>query len=737
MSRPIYIPCWLIQVLNLYTGFQTEQQDTARIRKWHLRQLQPGWSYKFTVCHSCTHLILAPQWVHELWWLAEQHGDVKKLLMWRGERMGRWWEDPMDMAKQPQSQSRWRLALAENTSNLVAYNSIISHFGKSTAWWKAVAMFGELDKSGVSGDAYSCNSVINAFERGGEWKSACDLWIQMICSSLQPDVITYNTMISACGKTAAWSSAICLLHACLPIQWDVITLNSAMSSYEKVARWSHALALLAFLSATGGDLRADAISYNAVITACARAGRWQIAQEAFAQLGCEHENGFQPSVVTYNAMVAACDWSGRWKQALDVFGMARFSECKDLITYNSAISACDAAGAAGYLHHALTLLSDLKQDSLQGNVVTYTAVISACESGGQWQQALLLLFEMEDVKVLPNIVSYSATISSCEKALRWQLVFFLLARLQSKDLQPNLITYNAVISACEKVGRWREALLVLATSAELYGLDVVSCGAAMSAFEKGRQWQQVAELFCCMQREAIEINLIISCAVLSAAVFSGQWKWTLQLFEIVDGAIEIDVITMDVVLTACHMGGQALKSLTLLQQAESSGLAGLRELSRARVKELACGLSKQDSQTHHHTTWKRVIVSFWMFLAILHVASFSCVQRSLSALRNYYLCSLKGWPSQLKPKVFWRWASAEQDLTELGPHGPHVSLGVSTCLNNFQSPGSIFDNFDDWVCQHSLQHRNMCSNTFNCITRNSSVLVYVGLYFVYPGLHLT
>ena len=295
--------------------------------------------------------------------------------------------------------SRWRLALAElNTSNLVAYNAIINHFGKSTAWWKAVAMFGELDKNG---DAYSCNSVINAFERGGEWKCACDLWTKMICSNLQPDVITYNTMISACGKTAAWSSAICLLHARLPMQWDVITVNSAMSSYEKVARWSHALALLAFLPVTGGDLKADAISYNAVITACARAGQWQIAQEAFAHLGCEYENGFQPSVVTYNAMVAACDWSGRWKQALEVFGMARFSECKDLITYNSAISACDAAGA-GHLHHALTLLSDLKRDSLQGNVVTYTSVISACESGGQWQQALFLLFEMEDAKVRPN-----------------------------------------------------------------------------------------------------------------------------------------------------------------------------------------------------------------------------------------------------------------------------------------------------------------------------------------------
>ena len=106
--------------------------------------------------------------------------------------------------------SRWRLALAElNTSNLVAYNAIINHFGKSTAWWKAVAMFGELDKNG---DAYSCNSVINAFERGGEWKCACDLWTKMICSNLQPDVITYNSAISACAKAGKTMLALELLQ---------------------------------------------------------------------------------------------------------------------------------------------------------------------------------------------------------------------------------------------------------------------------------------------------------------------------------------------------------------------------------------------------------------------------------------------------------------------------------------------------------------------------------------------
>ena len=49
------------------------------------------------------------------------------------------------------------------------------------------------------------------------------------------------------------------------------------------------------------------------------------------------------------------------------------------------------------------------------DVISYNAAISACEKGGQWQQALSLLSEMQDAGVTRNVISYNAAISACEK----------------------------------------------------------------------------------------------------------------------------------------------------------------------------------------------------------------------------------------------------------------------------------------------------------------------------------
>ena len=48
-------------------------------------------------------------------------------------------------------------------------------------------------------------------------------------------------------------------------------------------------------------------------------------------------------------------------------------------------------------------------------VVTYNAVISACEKGQHPHQALQLLQEMQLKDILPNAVTYKAAISACEK----------------------------------------------------------------------------------------------------------------------------------------------------------------------------------------------------------------------------------------------------------------------------------------------------------------------------------
>eukprot|EP00975_Prorocentrum_lima_P018233 3842799-Prorocentrum_lima.AAC.1 len=57
---------------------------------------------------------------------------------------------------------------------------------------------------------------------------------------------------------------------------------------------------------------------------------------------------------------------------------------------------------------------------MEANVISYSAGISACEKGGEWEKALLLLAKMEGAKVEADVVSYSAVISACEKGGEWK-----------------------------------------------------------------------------------------------------------------------------------------------------------------------------------------------------------------------------------------------------------------------------------------------------------------------------
>ncbi|CAK0866950.1 unnamed protein product [Prorocentrum cordatum] len=71
----------------------------------------------------------------------------------------------------------------------------------------------------------------------------------------------------------------------------------------------------------------------------------------------------------------------------------------------------------------------------------YSAGISACEKGEQWQRALALLSEIWHVKLEPSIIfSYNAGISACEKGEQWQRALALLSEMREAKLEPSSAT---------------------------------------------------------------------------------------------------------------------------------------------------------------------------------------------------------------------------------------------------------------------------------------------------------
>ena len=86
-----------------------------------------------------------------------------------------------------------------------------------------------------------------------------------------------------------------------------------------------------------------------------------------------------------------------------------------------------------------------------------TPVLQKLGQVGLWKEALARFGDINR----PNIVNFGAAISACEKGGQWEEALKLLEEAQTRGVEPNVKTFSAVISACEK-GRPRASLTTVA-----------------------------------------------------------------------------------------------------------------------------------------------------------------------------------------------------------------------------------------------------------------------------------
>merc|ERR1712137_1450706 len=115
----------------------------------------------------------------------------------------------------------------------------------------------------------------------------------------------------------------------------------------------------------------------------------------------------------------------------------------------------------------------------------------------------------------------------------------LLDEMKKNNIAPNTITYNAAISACEKGEQWQEALRLLNELKKTnIAPDTITYSAAISGCQKGWQWQEALRL----------------------------------LDEMKKNNIAPDTITYSVAIFACEKGERWQEGLTLLDEMESKNL---------------------------------------------------------------------------------------------------------------------------------------------------------------------
>ena len=113
------------------------------------------------------------------------------------------------------------------------------------------------------------------------------------------------------------------------------------------------------------------VTYNTVISACARAGEVGTAKNLLQKM---KRNGVQPNIISFNSVMTACVTTSRWKDALHILDLCHREPGAqpDIITYTNAMRACSRGGNT---NRALTLLQVVKDKKLPIDNYCYAAVI--------------------------------------------------------------------------------------------------------------------------------------------------------------------------------------------------------------------------------------------------------------------------------------------------------------------------------------------------------------------------
>ena len=150
----------------------------------------------------------------------------------------------------------------------------------------------------------------------------------------------------------------------------------------------------------------NVITYSSLISACEKAGRWELALELFREM---HTEGCRPNVVTYNSLIAAC------AQGEDGGCMRHARNVRTLHGPGGAPSSallctcCQRLAPACILFGSHRLTSSLTRTGCRATPAPLLA-------GAQWEKAQELFEQMQHRGCKPDAVTFSGLISSYDRA---------------------------------------------------------------------------------------------------------------------------------------------------------------------------------------------------------------------------------------------------------------------------------------------------------------------------------
>lgn len=288
-------------------------------------------------------------------------------------------------------------------------------------------------------DVVACNTMIAAYAQKQQAKKALDLFWKMQHDGIEPDTVTFVCTLEACSSLTSLEEA----------QEFFTLLSGSKSAEDKLVK----TALLTLLGKFGKLDQAwnifnalphrDVVSWNAMIAAYAQNGHGKKALTLYLQMQL---HGMANSPVTFMCALDACTSLRALEEGFQIHTTCVLCACDaDLSVGNTLIH---MYGKCGCLNEARDCFSRIPSH----NVVSWTALMTACVDGNQDEEALHIFHEMQHHGFNPNEVTFVCALDACASLAALEEGLHIHAAIVCKAHEQNVLVGTALVHMYGKCG---------------------------------------------------------------------------------------------------------------------------------------------------------------------------------------------------------------------------------------------------------------------------------------------
>jgi pentatricopeptide repeat protein len=377
-----------------------------------------------------------------------------------------------------------------NNKDVVSWNALINGYAQVDEPLEALQIFHQLRLTGQNPDHATFVSVLPAYALLNALKEGASIHGMTIKYGLNSDLHVKNATLDLYAKCGDVQSSDKLFAETKSFE-DVVSWNTMIAGYMHNGEAKRAMAI--FRQMMAKYIKPNLVSFISIIPATA----YLVSLRSGLALHCYVvKSGFESDAKVGNCLIDMYSKCGRLDCAKKFFD--RMAE-KDTASWNTILAGYSIHGLS---HEAISLFSQMENDSIEADALTYLGVLSSCRHGGLVAEGREIFDSMRDKKGSgPNVEHYACMVDLLGRAGELDEALRLI---QKMPMDPDASVWGALLGACRMYENSKLGEIALQQLSRLQPKDGAHYAVLSGIYARTGRWSDAGNVRLAMSSTGLD-----------------------------------------------------------------------------------------------------------------------------------------------------------------------------------------------------------------------------------------